>query len=140
MRNNNWLHSKLYQVWGGFFNDIPQKNDVVINFKGRWKTKYGHITLKNNRTEIIVNGLFKDERVPEYIITLTIAHELTHYAHGFQSPLPRLYRYPHAKGVVRRELLKRGFKDLLKEEKNFSKGEWPKLYSSLISSPSEMEF
>ena len=37
-----------------------------------------------------------------------IAHELTHYAHGFGSHHPRRYRHPHRGNVVQRELNKRG--------------------------------
>jgi hypothetical protein len=54
-----------------------------------------------------VNALLQLEQVPEAVLITTIAHELVHYAHGFGSPLPRPYRYPHANHVVDRELEQR---------------------------------
>ena len=81
--------------------------------------------MKNNVTEIIVNSLFKHEDVPQYIVDLTIAHELVHYSHGFQSPLERRFRYPHQGGIVRKELKKRGFRDAMQMERKIFRKEWP---------------
>ena len=54
-----------------------------------------------------------NEIIPEYIIDLTLAHEMIHYMHGFNSPLPKQFRHPHAGSVVDRELKKRGFGHLI---------------------------
>lgn len=132
MRNNEWLNIKFNQVWNSFFYDVERKNNVVVKFKGRWKNKFGHIKkIKNKDTEICVNGLFKNEVIPEYVIEVTLAHELIHYMHGFNSPHERKYRYPHQGGIVRKELIKRGFGNSLKLERKFVK-EWRNLYKELI--------
>lgn len=132
MRDDEWLAQKLNQIWQLLFPEIERKNNVVIRFKGKWKNKFGHIKrLKNKDTEIAINSLFKNELVPEYVIDTTIAHELIHYSHGFQSPLPRRHRHPHAGGIVRRELLKRGFGHMIRKEKKFTKREWPRIFGQL---------
>ncbi|MCX6812809.1 MAG: hypothetical protein NTW79_04330, partial [Candidatus Berkelbacteria bacterium] len=46
---------------------------------------------KHNPTTIIINGFFRDEEIPEFVVDAVIAHELSHYAHGFNSPLPQLH-------------------------------------------------
>ena len=132
MRDDEWLTIKLNQIWEMLFPDTKRKNSIIIRFKGRWKNKFGHIKrLKNEDTEIAINGLFRNELIPEYIIDTTIAHELIHYSHGFQSPLPRKYKHPHAGGVVRRELLKRGFGHMIRREKEFVKRTWPRIFKEL---------
>ena len=79
MRDYPWLKEKLDEIWIKYFPDIPRENKVLITFKGRWKNKFGHIQqLPSKNTWIAVNKLFQDERVPEYIVNLTIAHELAH--------------------------------------------------------------
>ena len=75
--------------------------------------------------------MFQSSLVPEYIIDLTIAHELIHYSHGFHSPLPKLYSHPHKGGIVTKELKQRGFANQLSLEKNFIKNEWPKMHQEL---------
>lgn len=125
MRDDNFLIDRLEHIWNNNFSDVERKNNINIRFKGRWKNKFGHIKkLKNENSEIIINGYFRDEKVPDYIIDLTIAHELVHYIHGFNSPLPKLYNHPHKGGVVNKELKKRNFGDLLKLEKQWIKNEW----------------
>ena len=82
------------------------------------------------RLEAIWKLLFDD--VPEYIIDLTIAHELSHYAHGFNSPLKRKYKHPHKGGVVTKEMTSRGFDRMIKMEKMFFRKEWPKIYERIV--------
>ncbi len=106
MRDNIWLSKRLSEIWDVFFSDISKLNEVSIRFVGKWKNKFGHIKkLKDGSSEIVINGLFKDSKIPDYIIDLTIAHEIVHYLHGFNSPYPKKFRYPHQGGVVRKELL-----------------------------------
>ena len=125
MRDNSYLKEKLEYIWQTGFSDVERKNNIAIRFKGRWKNKFGHIKkLKDGNSEIVVNGYFKDEKVPEFIIFLTIAHELVHYSHGFNSPLPRLHKHPHKGGIVNKDLKKRGFGPLLKLERPWIKNEW----------------
>lgn len=132
MRDDRWLAERLEQIWQTQFPDVTRLNTVKTRFKGKWKNKFGHIKkLKNQDTEIAVNGLFKQEVIPEYIIDLTLAHEIVHYSHGFSSPLPKLYRHPHAGGIVRRELKARGLGLLLRKERQFVKKEWIGIYKGL---------
>lgn len=132
MRDDAWLQQRLSQIWQFLFSEVERKNTVRIRFKGRWKNKFGHISrLKSQDTEIVINGLFRFEQVPEYLIDLTIAHELIHYMHGFHSPHPQVYRHPHQGGVVTKELRRRGFGHLLRKEKEFLRREWPDLQGRL---------
>ncbi len=52
--------------------------------------------------------MFKDQNIPSEVVDHTIGHELVHFTHGFSSTQPRLHRYPHAGGVVKREMVERG--------------------------------
>ena len=131
MRNNDWLQNRMHHIWETLFPDLEKKNNIIIRFKGRWKNKFGHIKrLKNKDSEIVVNGYFQKEHIPEFIIDLTIAHEIIHYMHGFNSPLPRKYKHPHAGGIVTRELRNRGFGHMLIKEKEFIKT-WFKTYNRI---------
>lgn len=133
MRDNEWLEQRLGQIWELLFPDVEKKNNVKIYFKGRWKNKFGHIRmLKNKDTEIVINGLFSHEKVPENIIDATIAHELIHYMHGFQSPHEQKYKHPHAGGIVTRELKKRGFSHWIAQEREFVQRRWFPLYRELV--------
>ena len=138
MRDNKFLLERLGQIWFLLFNEIPKLNEVIIRFGGKSRNKFGHIKRKEKDTEIVINSLFKFEIVPEYIIDLTIAHELSHYAHGFNSPLEKKYKHPHKGGVITKELNKRGFDKMLKKEKMWFKNEWPKVYEFLIKSKEEV--
>ncbi|MCD4666775.1 hypothetical protein K8R47_03120 [archaeon] len=131
IRDDNFLQERLSQIWELLYPDTLKLNNVNIIFKGKSQYKFGHIAKKGRNTEIVINSLFKFPQIPEYIIDLTIAHELAHYAHGFNSPLPQKFKHPHKGGVVTKELLNRGFKQMEKKEKLFLKKEWPKLYNLL---------
>ncbi len=125
MRDDLWLQQRLDLIWTNLFPDVEKKNVVHIRFKGRWKNKFGHIKLlKTKASEIAINRYFMHDHVPDAIIDLTIAHELVHYMHGFNSPHPRLYKHPHAGGIVNRELKKRGLHKDLRFEKQWIKKEW----------------
>lgn len=138
MRDEEWLKKRMGQIWQLLFPEVDKLNNVVIRFKGKWKNKFGHIKKIGSDTEIVVNSLFRYECIPEYIIDLTIAHELVHYWHGFNSPHERKYRHPHAGGIVTRELNKRGFGHLARLEKGFVRGQWPSLYNSLMSKDAKL--
>ena len=132
MRSDLWLQSRLEKIWQVLMPEVERKNKVTIRFKGNWKNKFGHIRrLKDGSTEIIINNLFRNDKVPEHIIDTTIAHELVHYLHGFHSPLPKLYQHPHKGGIVNKELRKRGFHFLLKLERDWIKQEWWTIQPSL---------
>jgi hypothetical protein len=128
MRDNIWLNQRLNQIWELLFPELTRPNTVFAKFKGKWKNKFGHIKLmKDKSTEIAVNRIFQKDIIPEFIIDLTLAHELTHYMHGFHSPHPRQHRHPHAGGVVTKELKKRGFEHLIIKEKLWVKNSWWKI-------------
>ncbi len=136
MRDQSVLQERFEQILYLFFPDLIKKNKIIVKFRGRSKHKFGHIKrLKDKNTEIVVNSLFRSPYVPLYVIDLTIAHELVHYLHGFQSPLPKQFKYPHQGGVVRKELIKRGLKEHLRLESKFVKDEWPKIFTALTSKP-----
>lgn len=110
LRDNNWLLSRLDFLWTKHFDDIPQTNKVFIRFGRYAKYRLGSIKL-NRRTKdslITITAMFKDLKIPQEVVDHTIGHELTHYAHGFSSTQPRLHKYPHAGGVVKREMTERG--------------------------------
>jgi hypothetical protein len=107
----------LEHIWQCYFSDVPRQNLVEIAYCRPWKSRLGLIrmTLDGTKSFIGINSLLQVERVPEYVLTTTIAHELTHYTHGFGSPLPRLYEHPHANNVVERELERRGLGNFLRK-------------------------
>ena len=128
MRDDEFLKNRLEAIWQTLFPEIEKKNSILVKFKGKWRNKFGHIKkLKNGDSEIVVNGHLKNEKIPEYIIDVTLAHELVHYMHGFNSPLPRMYKHPHKGGIVNRELKKRGFGNILNLEKKWIRNEWQKI-------------
>jgi hypothetical protein len=132
MRDDEWLAQRMNQIWELLFPEVDRMNNVVIRFKGKWKNKFGHIKrLKNKDTEIAINGLFKHEQVPEYMIDTTIAHELIHYWHGFNSPYTQKYKHPHAGGIVTREMKNRGFGHMIAKEREFVKRQWMPIYNTL---------
>tara|TARA_Y100000034_G_C6805019_1_gene361399 strand:- start:396 stop:830 length:435 start_codon:yes stop_codon:yes gene_type:complete len=125
MRDKIWLEKRFDEIWKNYFSDIEKKNQVNIMFKGKSKYRFGYI--KGNpdgSTLIAINSLFAHDEVPEWIINLTLAHELVHYTHGFHSPHPRLFKHPHKGGIVNRELKERGFQHELKKEKIWFKEFW----------------
>lgn len=132
-RNQNWIEERLEKIWDLLFSEVPRKNKIVIKFKGKSKYRFGYITKKGDDTHIVVNSLFQNELVPEYIIDVTIAHELVHYMHGFHSPLPQLYKYPHQGNIVNKELIRKGFGHVIKLEKQWIKNEWVKVHEMLKS-------
>lgn len=135
MRDNEWLQEQLAWLWYKHFSDVAQPNDVRIKF-GRpavarlGSIKWGrkpvahHDGSTQRRSIITITGYFKDETIPDNVVTAVIAHELTHYAHGFSSPNPQLYKHPHHGGIVDKEMVKRGLGPILKEHKQWLKQHW----------------
>lgn len=132
MRDDKWLFQKLDEVWDNCFPDVPQDNDVHIVWGRKARTRLGSIklgqkkrgTFEHPETIITINGLFKDEGIPEYVVTATIGHELAHYAHGFNSPLTQKFQTPHAGGVVHHEMHQRGLSEIEKRQKRWLKENW----------------
>lgn len=127
-RNDRWLKDRLALIWQRYFPDVPVANNVFVKFGRPTRTRLGSIKFgrlkENPNTIITINGHFIDPEIPKFVIEAVLAHELTHYAHGFCSPLEQYHRHPHQGGVVRRELVDRGLSDLLKLEKRWIKANW----------------
>lgn len=115
-RSDNWLLSRLDQIWSTYFADMDQTNPIQIRFGRYSKYRLGSIKLnrKNNRSYITITSMFKDPQIPMEVVDHTLGHELVHYAHGFSSKRARLHKYPHAGGVVKKEMEQRGMGHLNK--------------------------
>ena len=139
MRDDAWLQQLLDHIWDRYFSDVPQHNDVRINFGRRAKRRLGSIMLDRHdrRTSIItMNGLFRSPEIPEFVVAATIVHELTHYAHGFNSPLDQDLKHPHAGGVMRREFAERGLLELYLKQKRWLKFHWGEVLARELPTPS----
>jgi hypothetical protein len=114
-RNDAWLLSRLDYLWSTFFKDTEQVNPVFIRFGRYSKYRLGSIRLEKvaKVSYITITGMFKDERIPTEVVDHTIAHEMTHYAHGFSSAKPRLHKYPHHGGIIKKELESRNMHHLV---------------------------
>jgi hypothetical protein len=126
-RDQAWLQQMLDKIWDNYFQDVPQANDVRIVFGRKAKRRLGSISLDpgDGKTSlIVVNSLFKDPDIPEFVVEATVFHELTHYAHGFNSSLDQAQRHPHAGGVMRREFAERGLLELYQQQKQWLKENW----------------
>lgn len=130
-RDNRWLLSRLGSIWSNHFADIAQVNPVFIKFGRYSKFRLGSIKLdrRTNKTYITITSMFKDQKIPSEVVDHTIAHELTHYTHGFSSKRTRLHKYPHAGGVVNTEMRARGMGYLHEAYRN-----WVKLYREQLLS------
>lgn len=115
-------------VWMRGFSDLVPRNRITIRFGQKARTRLGSIRLTPDKKEsrILINRLFAQPEVPVIIVDAVIAHEITHYLHGFSSPLEKCYQTPHAGGVVNKELEKRGFGPELEFQKKWLKEIWPK--------------
>lgn len=123
IRDNDWLLSRLEYLWLSFFNDVTEVNPLIIRFGRHSKFRLGSIKLdrRSNRSYMTITGMFKNPKIPIEIVDHTIAHELVHYAHGFSSKRVRLHRYPHAGGIVQKEMKKRGMENLIKAYRSWMK-------------------
>ena len=134
-RDNEWLQEQLAQLWYRHFSDIEQPNDVVIKFGRPAMARLGSIKWgrkpvahpdgsKQRRSIITMTGYFKDPAIPDEVILAVMAHELSHYAHGFSSPLFQKYNHPHKGGVVDKEIKARGLGEILTFHKKWMKTNW----------------
>lgn len=138
-RDEAWLQGILDKIWDNYFSEVPQVNDVRIVFGRRTKRRLGSISLDpaDRKTSVItMNAIFKRADVPEFVVEGTIFHELTHYAHGFNSPLEQARAHPHAGGVMRREFAERGLLDLYLQQKQWLKQNWAQILNDEFASRS----
>ena len=136
MRNTKWLVERTKFILRRYFPDIRLDNNLVVKFGQKAKTRLGSIKYGSPRGEagkdgkvhpntiITLSGYFQDEKVPDFVLDATLAHEISHYSHGFFSPRQRLYHHPHHGGVVKREMLDRGLEDMLKLQKKWLRENW----------------
>jgi hypothetical protein len=144
MRDNKWLEEKMYFLWENFFVDTPRKNLVLIKFGTKSKRQLGCIKWVSHKTKgvssllssgkpkeedertslILITSYFKSDAIPEEVVLATLAHEMCHYAHGFNSPLQQIYDHPHKGGIIRREMEKRGLGKLYRESNRWLKHNW----------------
>lgn len=113
-RDDVWLLSRLNYLWETFFSDVAQVNPVFIRFGRYSKLRLGSIRMDrwSKNSYITITGMFKDPNIPMAVVDHTIGHELCHYTHGFSSPKPRLHKYPHSGGVIKKEMAQRKMKHL----------------------------
>jgi hypothetical protein len=126
-RDEAWLQGILDKIWDNYFVDVRQDNDVRIVYGRRAKRRLGSISLDpadRNTSIITMNGIFRNPGIPEFVVEATIVHELTHYAHGFNSPLDQAQPHPHAGGVMRKEFAERGLLELYLQQKRWLKENW----------------
>lgn len=148
IRDNLYAESILYDLWEDHFEDVPRKNLVLVLF-GRYSVRrLGSIKWVTGRTKvksllkskqdlhkvqddprvsvITLTKYFTHGEIPDQIVKMTVAHEMVHYAHGFHSPLPKLYEHPHRGNIVNKELIKRGLKNELEYSEVWLKDNWYK--------------
>jgi hypothetical protein len=126
-RDQDWLENLLADVWYRHFEDVPQSNEVRIVYGRKAKRRLGSIGRDKHEpwvSVITINSLFQDLDVPEFVIRATIVHEMTHYAHGFGSPLEQKHKHPHSGGVIRQEFAERGLEQLFLDQKQWLKENW----------------
>lgn len=128
MRDNKWLAQRLEAIWKMHFTEVPIQNEVIVRFGRQAATRLGSIKfgkrVVNPRTYITVTGYFRSPEIPEYVVDAVLAHELSHYAHGFHSPSEQRYRHPHKHSVVTNELTRRGLGGIVKKQKQWLKTNW----------------
>lgn len=115
-RDDVWLLFRLNYLWDNYFKDVDQINPVFIAFGRYSRFRLGSIRLDrvNKKSYITISGMFRDPNIPVEVVDHTIAHELCHYTHGFSSPFPRLHKYPHHGGVIKKELESRNLHKLVR--------------------------
>lgn len=127
MRDEIWLNDRLHYILKNYFGDVALINRIKIRFGRKAKTRLGSIRkLKSGISLININGHFTNTDIPVYVVDAVMAHELTHYSHGFQSDHHRFYKFPHLGGVVTNELKRRGLGVAVKKQKNWIKNCWIK--------------
>jgi len=137
MRNQGWLENRFEYIYRTYFADLEAPNQIEIKWGRRSRRQLGCIKKERPKsladhfkpdfkTIIVINGLFRDEAIPEFVIDAVIVHEMAHYAHGFNSPLPQKHAHPHKGKVIRREFLLRGIGDLERKQHAWMKENWQK--------------
>lgn len=133
MRDQAWLDIFLDRTWWKYFAEVERSNTIVLRFGRKARTRLGSISTRPGQAHesiITLNGLFGDPAIPEFVLEATLVHELCHYAHGFNSPLPQKFQHPHRGGIMRREFAERGAETLYEQQKSWLKHHWAGVVSS----------
>ncbi len=132
-QSDRFLAAKTAAICREYFKHREITNLLIVKWGKPWKTKLGHIkALKGNPelgSVIEINTVFKDPRVPQYVIDVTILHELVHYFQGFGSNHVRRHRHPHRGGAVDNELVEFGWKELMKKQDEWVHQNWVKIWT-----------
>jgi hypothetical protein len=138
LRSHAWLQQQFQEIWDTHFADVERLNIVTITWGGTARQRLGSITGKGGsfdspeRSEIRINALLRDERIPQSVVWQTIGHEMAHYTHGFCSPHPKKFAHPHRGNVIEKELVARNMTAVYKESEAWLKQNWHTHVSSTI--------
>lgn len=129
-RDQRWLEQMLDFVWSNHFADVERINEVRIKYGRKAKRRLGSIGLDqkdNNVSVITINSIYQDLEIPQHVIIATIVHEMTHYAHGFNSLHQQKQRHPHRGGVIKREFAERGLEEMYLAQKQWLDDNWVRI-------------
>ncbi|MEX0934458.1 MAG: hypothetical protein WDZ42_01525 [Candidatus Saccharimonadales bacterium] len=139
LRTDKWLENLFQDTYNLYFSDVKKKNPIKVEFGRRAKRRLGSINIRpsNSSLSVIrVNGWFRHQCVPKNIVQSVIAHELCHYAHGFNSGSDKTqHKYPHAGGVMKSEFSERGLDKLYEYQCRWIKEQWPKFLQKHYPEP-----
>lgn len=127
-RDDRWLEARLRHLWDTYYRDVAPGYPIQVRFGRRARYRFGSIFSRHQTCFIRVNALFAHPDVPEHVVDATLAHELAHYVHGYDSGLRKLHMNPHRGGVVDAEMKKRGCFFLEEEASVWRKTVWPTFY------------
>ena len=153
VRDNKLLEDYMYDLWDDHFADVPRPNLVLIHFGRHSRRQLGCIRWASSRSKvkallkekheelevqdhkkvsiITMTRYFMYDLIPDNVVKMTIAHEMVHYAHGFNSPLPQLFKDPHRGNIVNKELIMRGLEEELNEAESWIHENWVRTLRSL---------
>lgn len=135
-RNNKWLKKVAQNIWFKYFHDISPVNDLRVKFGKRARWQLGCIRQsrprgsgpsQGNPSIVTINGYFRNETVPQYVVESILAHEFIHFLSGFSSSNPRLFRYPHRGGIIKKEMKRRGLEEIERKQKIWIEENWNKI-------------
>lgn len=118
-RDNLWLKLRLEHIWSNYYSDLKKSNTVMVTFGRYARFRFASIKYEQKSlfakgvTIITVSSMFRSEKVPDNVVLYSLAHELSHYAHGFSSVEKKRHRHPHKGGVVDKEIESRGLGELV---------------------------
>jgi hypothetical protein len=138
-RNQAWLEQEFETMWSRHFSDVSRPNRLTVKWGRVSRTRLGAITARGGDiyhnpevSEIRLNPLLQSSNVPVEVIWQTMAHEATHYCHGFCSPHPRKYRHPHKGNVIVKEFMARDLLAIHNKSHQWLKMHWQTYVTSSV--------